>query len=64
MHRRTIQKDFNNPDNHDDMDTHLDPDILECEFMWALGSITTKTTGGVEIPVEWFQILNDAVEVL
>ena len=52
MHRRTIQKDFNNPDNHDDMDTHLDPDILECEFMWALGSITTKTTGGVEIPVE------------
>ena len=65
IHRRTRQKDLNNPDNHDDVDTHLDPDILECDVKWALGSITTnKTSGGVEIPVELFQILNDAVKVL
>ena len=47
------------------MITHLEPDILECEVKWALGSITTnKANGGDEIPVELFQILNDAVKVL
>ena len=48
------------------MITHLEPDILECEVEWALGSITTnKTSGGDEIPVELFQILkDDAVKVL
>ena len=47
-------------DNHDGMITHLEPDILECEDKWALGSITTnKAKGGDEIPVELFQILKD-----
>ena len=39
---RTVQKDLNDPDNHDGVITHLEPDILECEVKWALGSITTK----------------------
>ena len=54
------------PDNHDGVITHLEPDILECEVKWALGSITTnKTSGGGEIPIELFQILKgDAVKVL
>ena len=58
------KKDFNDPDNH--MITHLEPDILECEVKWALGSITTnKASGGDGIPVELFQILkDDAVKVL
>ena len=65
IHRRTIQRDLNKPDNHNDVDTHLDPDILKCDIKWALGSITTnKTSGGNGIPVELFQTLNDAVEVL
>ena len=53
-------------DNHDGMITHLEPDILECEVKWALGSITTnKASGGDGIPVELFQILkDDAVKVL
>ena len=53
-------------DNHDGVITHLEPDILECEVKWALGSITTnKTSGGDGIPVERFQILkDDAVKVL
>ena len=65
-HRRTIQKIICDPDNHDGVITHLEPDILECEFKWALGSITTnKATGGDGIPVELFQILkDDAVKVL
>ena len=60
------KKDHHNPDNHDDVITHLEPDILECEVKWALGSITTnKASGGDRIPVELFQILKDhAVEVL
>ena len=62
------QKDLHNPDNHDGeiTHTHLDPDILECEVKWALGSITTnKASGGDGIPVELFQILkDDAVKVL
>ena len=60
------KKDFNEPDNHDGMITQLEPDILECEVKWALGSITTnKTSGGDGIPVELIQILkDDAVKVL
>ena len=53
------KKDLHNPDNHDGVITHLEPDILECEVKWALGSITTnKASGADEIPVELFQILN------
>ena len=51
--------DLHNPDNHDDVVTHLEPDILECEVKWALQSITTnKDNGDDGIPVELFQILN------
>ena len=54
------KKDLHNPDNHDGVITHLEPDILECELKWALGSITTnKASGGDGIPVELFQILKD-----
>ena len=58
--------DLYNPDNHDGVITHLEPDILECEVKWALESITTnKASGGDGIPVELFQILkDDAVKVL
>ena len=60
------KKEFHDSDNHDGVITHLEPDILECEVKWALGSITTnKTSGGDGFPVELFQILNDeAVKVL
>ena len=60
------KKDLHHPDNHDGVITHLEPDILECEVKWALGSITTnKTSEGNEIPAELFQILkDDAVKVL
>ena len=60
------KKDLHNPVNHDDMITHLEPDILECEVKWALGSITmNKASGGDRIPAEQFQILkDDAVKVL
>ena len=60
------KKDFHDPDNHDDVITNLEPDILECEVKWALESITTyKASGGDGIPVELFQILkDDAVKVL
>ena len=60
------KKELHDPDNHDDVITHLEPDILECEVKWALGSITTnKASGGDGIPVELFQILKDnAVKVL
>ena len=60
------KKDLNDPDNHDDVITHLEPDILECEVKWALGSITiNKVSGSDEIPAEQFQILkDDAVKVL
>ena len=52
------KKDLHDPDNHDGMITHLEPDILECEVNWALGSITTnKASGGNSIQVEQFQIL-------
>ena len=60
------KKDLNDPDNHDDVITDLESDILECEVKWALGSITmNKASGGDGIPVELFQILkDDAVKVL
>ena len=60
------KKDLHDPDNHDGVITHLEPDILGCEVKWALESITTnKASGGDEIPVELFQILkDDAVKVL
>ena len=52
------KKDLHHPDNHDGVITHLEPDILECEVKWALGSITTnKASRGDGIPVELFQIL-------
>ena len=54
------KKDLHDPVNHDDVITHLEPDILECEVKWALGSITTyKASGGAGIPVDLFQILKD-----
>ena len=60
------KKDFHDPENHDGVITHLEPDILECEVKWALGSITTnKASGGDGISVGLFQILkDDAVKVL
>ena len=60
------KKDHHDPDNHEGMITHLEPDILECEIKWALGSITmNKASGGDGIPVELFQVLkDDAVKVL
>ena len=60
------KKDIYNPDNHNGVITHLDPDIRECEVKWALGSITmNKASRGDGIPVELFQILkDDAVKVL
>ena len=60
------KKDLHNQDNHDAVITHLEPDILECEVKWALGSITmNKARGGDEIPVQLFQILKeDFVKVL
>ena len=60
------KKDLHDPDNHDGVITHPEPDILECEVKWALGSITTdKASGADGIPVELFQILrSDAVKVL
>ena len=61
-----FKNDLHNPDNHDGVITHLEPDILECEIKWALESITmNKASGGHGIPVELFQILkDDAVKVL
>ena len=60
------KKDLHDPDNHSDVITHLEPDILECEVKWALGKTTTnKASEGEGIPVELFQILKeDAVKVL
>ena len=60
------KKDLHNPDNHDDVITHLQPDILECEVKWALESITTnKVSGGGGISADLFQILkDDAMKVL
>ena len=64
IHRRTLQKYLYDPDIHDGAVTHLEPDILKCELMWALGSITmNKASEGDGIPVELFKILKgDAVK--
>ena len=66
IHRRTVQKVPNDPDNHDHTVTHLEPAIWECEVKWALGSITTnKASGSDGISVQLFQILkDDAVKVV
>ena len=66
IHRRTVQKYLHDPDNHNGVITHLEPDILECEVKWALESISmNKPSGGDGIPVELFQILkDDSVKVL
>ena len=63
---KLYKKDLHDPDNHNGVITHLEPDILECEVKWALGSITTnKARGGGGIPDELFQIIkDDAVKVL
>ena len=63
---KLYKKCLNDPDNHDGVITHLEPDILECEVKWALGNITTnEASGGDGIPVELFQILkDDALKVL
>ena len=66
IHRRTVQKELHDPDNHDGVITDLEPDILECEAKWGLESITrNKASRGDGIPDELFQILkDDAVKVL
>ena len=63
---KLYKKGLNDPDNHDCVDTHLEPDILECEIKWVLERITAnKASGGDGIPVELFQIpKDDAIEVL
>ena len=63
---KLYKKGLNDPDNHDGVIIHLEPNILECEVKWSLGSITTnKTSGGDGIPAVLFQILkDDAVKVL
>ena len=63
---KIYRKDLNDPDNHNGVVSHPEPDILECEVKWALGSISvSKSSGGDGIPVELFQILEaDAVKVL
>ena len=60
IHEEPYKKDLHDPENHDGVITHLEPDILECEVKWALGSITTnKASRSDGILVELFQILND-----
>ena len=63
---KLYKKDLHDPDNHNGVTTHLEPDILECEVKWASGGVTVnKASGGDGIPVELFQILkDDAVKVL
>ena len=59
------KKGLHDPDNHDGVITHINPDILECTVKWALGNITTNKANGDEIPIELFQILkDDAVKVV
>ena len=66
VYTELYKKDLQDLDNHDGVITHVEPDIVECEVKWALGSITTnKASGDDGIPVELFQILkDDAVKVL
>ena len=60
IHRRTIQNDLHDSNNHDSVITHLESDILESEVKWTLGSITmNKARGGDRIPVELFKMLKD-----
>ena len=60
--KKYVKKDLHDPDNHDGVITHLEPDILECEVKWALESMTTnKASGSDGIPAELFQILKDDV---
>ena len=65
-HTELYKKELQDPNNHDSVITHLEPDMLECEVKWAFGSLTTnKASGGDGIPVEIFQILKDnAVKML
>ena len=65
-YKELYKKELHDPNNHDGVITHLEPDILECEVKWALESITTnKASGGHGIPVELFEILkDDAMKVL
>ena len=63
IHKKTVQKNHHDPDDHDGVITHLDPDILESKIKWVLGSLTTnKVSRGDGIPVELFQILKDDAE--
>ena len=64
--KELYKKDLHNPDKHDGVITDLEPDILECEVKWALGSITiSKVSGGDRIPTELFKVLkDDAIKVL
>ena len=65
QHHSSETKALHDPDNHNGVITHLEPDILECEVKWALGSITmNKANGGDGIPAVLFQILKGAVKVL
>ena len=66
IHGSSYKIDLSDPDNHDDVITHLQPDFLECEVKWAIGSTTmNKASGGDGIPAELLQILkDDAVKVL
>ena len=66
INKRTVQKNLHDPDNHNGVITHLEPDILECEVKWALESIAmNKASGGDGIPGKLFQIVtDDAVKVL
>ena len=66
IHKGLYKKDLQDPDNHNGVTTHIDPDILECKVKWALEGITmNKASGDDGIPVELLQILNsDAVKVL
>ena len=60
--QKSYKKDLHDPDSHDGVITHLEPDILECEVKWALGSVTMNKASGCDgIPVELFQILKDDV---
>ena len=65
-YKELYKKDFNDPDNHNSVITHLEPDIQQCEIKWVLGNFTMhKASGGDGIPAELFQILkDDAVKVL
>ena len=63
--KQLYKRDLDDPDNHGGVVAHLEPDILNCEVKWVLGSITmNKASGGDGIPVELFQILKDAMKLL